>query len=114
MDVLKKVDSIDRVIVKLYPAFDYPVDRLIVDDESLNRFCYAVKCITDGGIPMHTQEYEDFMQARLLYLRKRSADRRRQGLPALARLGLNWEGPNQSELNAAVVEVLNARRDSCG
>lgn len=114
MNILKKVDEIDRAIIKLYPAFDYPVDRLIVDEESLARFCYAVRKLTEDNIPCHDPEYADMMQNRLLYLRKRAADRRREGLPALARIGRKWKGPNQSNLDAAVDYILDERKTEGG
>jgi hypothetical protein len=113
--ILKEIDKIDRAIIALYEPFDVPVDELIVDDESLKRFSSAVIRVTSTyiwsaatGRGYKRDEFEDIVQRRLLYLRRRAADRRRQGLPALAKLGRKWEGPNQPALNAKVEELLDA------
>ena len=114
--ILEQIDKIDRAIIALYEPFDIPVDELILDDESLKRFCYAIPRITAvnmrrssmesaGDRGFTAAEFEKIVQRRLLYLRRRAADRRRQGLPALAKLGRKWEGPNQPALNAKVSEM---------
>lgn len=106
--ILKEIDKIDRALIALYEPFDVPVDELIVDDECLKRFSNAVRRVI-AALPSTTvTEFEDIVQRRLLYLRRRAADRRRQGLPALAKLGRKWEGPNQPALNAKVEELLDA------
>jgi hypothetical protein len=100
--ILKEIDKIDRAIIALYEPFDVPVDELIVDDESLKRFSSAVIRVTSTyiwsaatGRGYKRDEFEDIVQ-------------RRQGLPALAKLGRKWEGPNQPALNAKVEELLDA------
>lgn len=113
--ILHEIDNVDRAIYDLYESFDVPADEIVVRNECLKRFSYAVARLVGArhGLPNWASRcrgsaFQTVLQKRLLYLRKRAADRRRQGLPSLAKLGRKWEGPNQGALNERLGELINA------